>query len=107
MLVTLGVVGLGTAAVKTAADFDFAMSKVAAVSGATGSDLEANADGSMRDLSDILADCRRNHGDRLCVFYSHENATQINTLYFRGIYDIIYLKYRGGIINEGIENVGV
>ena len=44
MPVTLGVVGLGTAAVKTAADFDFAMSKVAAVSGATGSDLEALRD---------------------------------------------------------------
>ena len=36
--------GLGTAAVKTAADFDSAMSKVAAVSGATGSDLEALRD---------------------------------------------------------------
>lgn len=44
MPVTLGVVGLGTAAVKTAADFDSAMSKVAAVSGATGSDLEALRD---------------------------------------------------------------
>lgn len=41
MPVTLGVVGLGTAAVKTAADFDSAMSKVAAVSGATGSELDA------------------------------------------------------------------
>ena len=39
--VTAGVAGLGTAAVKTAADFDTAMSQVAAVSGATGSDLEA------------------------------------------------------------------
>ena len=38
--VTAGVVGLGTAAVKTAADFDSAMSKVAAVSGATGSDFD-------------------------------------------------------------------
>ena len=38
--VTAGVVGLGTAAVKTAADFDTAMSKVSAVSGATGSDLD-------------------------------------------------------------------
>ena len=38
---TAGVVGLGTAAVKTAADFDSAMSKVAAVSGATGKDLDA------------------------------------------------------------------
>ena len=44
MPVTLGVVGLGTAAVKTAADFDSAMCKVAAVSGATGSDLEALRD---------------------------------------------------------------
>lgn len=35
------VAGLGAAAVKTAADFDAAMSKVAAVSGATGDDLEA------------------------------------------------------------------
>ena len=44
MPVTLGVVGLGTAAVKTAADFDTAMSKVAAVSGATGKDLDALRD---------------------------------------------------------------
>lgn len=34
------VTGLGTAAVKTAADFDSAMSRVAAVSGATGSDFD-------------------------------------------------------------------
>lgn len=39
--VTAGVVALGTAAVKTAADFDSAMSQVAAVSGATGDDLDA------------------------------------------------------------------
>lgn len=38
--VTVPVAGLATAAVKTAADFDSAMSKVSAVSGATGSDLE-------------------------------------------------------------------
>ena len=38
--VTAGVTALGTAAVKTAADFDSAMSKVAAVSGATGEDLD-------------------------------------------------------------------
>ena len=38
--VTGAVVGLGTAAVKVAADFDSAMSQVAAVSGATGSDLD-------------------------------------------------------------------
>ena len=35
---------LGTAAVKTASDFDSAMSKVAAVSGATGDDLQALRD---------------------------------------------------------------
>ena len=39
--VTAGVTALGTAAVKTAADFDSAMSQVAAVSGATGDDLDA------------------------------------------------------------------
>lgn len=39
--VTLPIVALGTASVKTAADFDASMSKVAAVSGATGDDLEA------------------------------------------------------------------
>ena len=38
--VTTGVTALGTAAVKTASDFDSAMSKVAAVSGATGDDLQ-------------------------------------------------------------------
>ena len=38
------VTGLGTAAVKTAADFDSAMSKVAAVSGATGSDFDSLRD---------------------------------------------------------------
>lgn len=42
--VTGAVTALGTAAVKTAADFDSAMSQVAAVSGATGSDLEALRD---------------------------------------------------------------
>ncbi|CAK7036620.1 MAG: hypothetical protein BACD_00137 [Bacteroides rodentium] len=42
--VTGAVAGLGTAAVKTAADFDSAMSKVAAVSGATGSDFDALRD---------------------------------------------------------------
>ena len=38
--ITAGVTALGTAAVKTASDFDSAMSKVAAVSGATGDDLD-------------------------------------------------------------------
>ncbi len=39
--ITAGVTALGTAAVKTASDFDSAMSKVAAVSGATGEELQA------------------------------------------------------------------
>ena len=39
--VTAGVTALGTIAVKTGADFDSAMSKVAAVSGATGSEIDA------------------------------------------------------------------
>lgn len=39
--VTAGVAALGTAAVKTAADFDASMSKVSAVSGATGKDFDA------------------------------------------------------------------
>ena len=39
--VTAGVATLGTIAVKTGADFDAAMSKVAAVSGATGEELDA------------------------------------------------------------------
>lgn len=41
MPASLAVAGLGTAAVKTAADFDESMSKVAAVSGATGDELDA------------------------------------------------------------------
>ena len=44
MPASLAVAGLGTAAVKTAADFDSSMSKVAAVSGATGDDLQALRD---------------------------------------------------------------
>ena len=39
--VTVPIVGLAGAAIKTAADFDSSMSKVAAISGATGSDFEA------------------------------------------------------------------
>ena len=42
--VTTPITALGTVAVKTAADFDSAMSQVAAVSGATGSDLDALRD---------------------------------------------------------------
>ena len=42
--VTVPLLGLGTAAVKTTADFDASMSKVSAVSGATGEDLQALRD---------------------------------------------------------------
>ncbi len=42
--VTAGITALGTVAVKTGADFDAAMSKVAAVSGATGDNLQALRD---------------------------------------------------------------
>lgn len=42
--VTLPIAGLGTAAVKTTADFESAMSKVSAISGAAGNDLESLTD---------------------------------------------------------------
>ena len=44
MPASIAVAGLGAAAVKTAADFDSGMSKVAAISGATGDDLDALRD---------------------------------------------------------------
>ncbi len=44
MPASMAVAGLGAAAVKTAADFDTGMSKVAAISGATGDDLDALRD---------------------------------------------------------------
>lgn len=44
MPASMAVAGLGAAAVKTAADFDSSMSKVAAVSGATGDDLDSLRD---------------------------------------------------------------
>lgn len=42
--ITAGVAAIGTAAVKTASDFDAEMSKVAAISGATGEDFDALRD---------------------------------------------------------------
>lgn len=42
--VTAAITGIGTAAVKTTADFDEAMSQVAAISGATGTDFDALRD---------------------------------------------------------------
>ena len=44
MPVTTAIVGMGTAAIKTTADFDSGMSAVQAISGATGDDLEALRD---------------------------------------------------------------
>ena len=44
MPASMAVAGLGAAAVKTAADFDTGMSKVAAISGATGDDLDSLRD---------------------------------------------------------------
>ena len=44
MPASMAVAGLGAAAVKTAADFDTSMSKVAAISGATGDDLDVLRD---------------------------------------------------------------
>ena len=44
MTVSLAVVGLGMAAIKTAADFNSAMARVAAVSGVAGDDLQALKD---------------------------------------------------------------
>ena len=62
---------LKTAAVKTAADFDSAMSKVAAVSGATGSDLEA------------LRDKAREMGEKT-KFSASEAAEAINHMAMAG-----------------------
>ena len=44
MPVTAAITGIGTAAVKTTADFDSSMSQVSAISGATGEDLDALRD---------------------------------------------------------------
>lgn len=44
MPVTTGILAIGTAAVKTTADFDSEISKVSAISGATGSDIESLRD---------------------------------------------------------------
>lgn len=61
MPVTLAIGALGAASVKTAADFDSAMSKVEAISGATGSDL------------DRLRDKAREMGEKT-VFSASESA---------------------------------
>lgn len=84
MPVTLGIVGLGTAAVKTAADFDTSMSKVAAVSGAAGDDLQA------------LRDKAREMG-ATTKFSASEAAEAMNYMAMAG--------WKTGDMLEGIEGI--
>ncbi len=87
MPVTVAVAGLGTAAVKTAADFDTAMSKVAAVSGAAGDDL------------DLLREKAREMGSKT-KFSASEAAEAMNYMAMAGWKTADML---GGI--EGIMNL--
>jgi len=82
--VTAPIVGLGTAAVKTAADFDTAMSQVAAVSGATGSDFDA------------LRDKAREMGSKT-KFSASEAAEAMNYMAMAG--------WKTGDMLEGIEGI--
>ena len=82
--VTAPIVGLGTAAVKTAADFDSAMSQVAAVSGATGADFEA------------LRDKAREMGSKT-KFSASEAAEAMNYMAMAG--------WKTGDMLEGIEGI--
>ena len=83
------IVGLGMVAVKTAADFDTAMSQVGAVSGATGKDLDA------------LRDKAREMGSKT-KFSASEAAEAMNymamagwkTSVFRAIQERVYYLYR-------------
>nr|WP_304710538.1 phage tail tape measure protein [uncultured Acetatifactor sp.] len=84
MPVTAAVGGLGTAAVKVAADFDSAMSQVAAVSGATGKDLEA------------LRDKAREMGSRT-KFSASEAAEAMNYMAMAG--------WKTGDMLSGIEGI--
>ena len=101
--VTGVVTGLGTAAVKTAADFDFAMSKVAAVSGATGSDF------------DSLRDKAREMGAKT-KFSVTEAADAINYMamagwktedMLSGIEGVMYLAAASGVSNFYVTNITV
>lgn len=82
--VTAPIVGLGTAAVKTAADFDSAMSQVAAVSGATGAEFEA------------LRDKAREMGSKT-KFSATEAAEAFNYMAMAG--------WKTGDMLEGIEGI--
>ena len=82
--VTVPVMAAGTAAVKTAADFDAAMSKVAAVSGATGDELNA------------LRDKAREMGAKT-KFSASEAADAMNYMAMAG--------WKTGDMLEGIEGI--
>ena len=82
--VTAPIVGVGAAAVKTAADFDSAMSQVAAVSGATGSDFDA------------LRDKAREMGSKT-KFSASEAAEAMNYMAMAG--------WKTGDMLEGIEGI--
>ena len=84
--VTTPIVGLGTVAVKTAADFDSAMSQVGAVSGATGSELEA------------LRDKAREMGSKT-KFSASEAAEAMNYMAMAGWKTSDMLSGIGGIMN--------
>ncbi|MBO6269014.1 MAG: phage tail tape measure protein, partial [Clostridium sp.] len=81
---SMAVAGLGAAAVKTAADFDSSMSKVAAVSGATGDDLDA------------LRDKAREMGSKT-KFSASEAADAMNYMAMAG--------WKAGDMLEGIEGI--
>ena len=82
--VTVPIAAAGTAAVKTAADFDYAMSKVAAVSGATGDELDA------------LRDKAREMGAKT-KFSASEAADAMNYMAMAG--------WKTGDMLEGIEGI--
>ena len=82
--VTVPIAAAGTAAVKTAADFDSAMSKVAAVSGATGDELDA------------LRDKAREMGAKT-KFSASEAADAMNYMAMAG--------WKTGDMLEGIEGI--
>ena len=82
--VTVPVMAAGTAAVKTAADFDSAMSKVAAVSGAAGDELDA------------LRDKAREMGAKT-KFSASEAADAMNYMAMAG--------WKTGDMLEGIEGI--
>ena len=84
MPASTAVAGLGAAAVKTAADFDTSMSKVAAVSGATGDDLDA------------LRDKAREMGAKT-KFSASEAADAMNYMAMAG--------WKTGDMLEGIEGI--